>query len=199
MVIKVLAFNGSPRQEGNTAQALKVVLGELQKEGVDTELIQLRPLKIGECTACGECGKNKDKRCVLKDDCNTCIGKMLVADGILLGSPTYFGGVASKLKALIDRAGLVARVNDLMLARKVGAPVIAVRRQGATDVYHGICNFFAINSMFMVGSSYWNMAIGLEPGDIAKDAEGQETLHNLGQNMAWILKKIKEGFSTETH
>ncbi len=192
MAIKVVAFNGSPHQDGNTAQALKVVLGELKKEGIESELVQLRPLKIGECTACGECEKNKDKKCVLKDDCNACIEKMLAADGILLGSPTYFGGMASKLKALVDRAGFVACVNDQMLAHKVGAPVIAVRRQGATDVYHGICNFFAINSMFMVGSTYWNMAIGLEPGDIAKDDEGQETLHNLGQNMAWILKKIKK-------
>ncbi len=192
MAIKVVAFNGSPHQDGNTAQALKVVLDELKKEGIDTELVQLRPLKIGECTACGECEKIKDKLCVLKDDCNPLIEKMLAADGILLGSPTYFGGMASKLKALVDRAGFVACANDQMLARKVGAPVIAVRRQGATDVYHGICNFFAINSMFMVGSTYWNMAIGLEPGDIAKDSEGQETLHNLGQNMAWLLKRIKK-------
>ncbi len=192
MAIKVVAFNGSPRQDGNTAQALKVVLGELKKEGIDTELVQLRPLKIGECTACGECEKSKDKRCVLKDDCNPLIEKMLAADGILMGSPTYFAGMASKLKALIDRAGMVACSNDQMLAKKVGAPVIAIRRQGATDVYHGICNFFAINSMFMVGSTYWNMAIGLEPGDVAKDDEGQETLRNLGQNMAWLLKKIKK-------
>lgn len=193
MVIKVVAFNGSPHEEGNTTQALQVVLAELENEGIETELVQLHPLKINECIACFKCAEMLDQHCHgHKDDLNACIDKMVAADGILLGSPTYFGGMTSKLKAFVDRAGFVSTRNDFLLNRKVGAPVVVVRRQGATDVYHGICNFMAINGMVMVGSSYWNMAIGRAPGEIANDAEGQETLRNLGQNMAWLLHKLHD-------
>ncbi|OLS12025.1 MAG: NADPH-dependent FMN reductase [Promethearchaeota archaeon CR_4] len=115
---------------------------------------------------------------------------MQAADGILIGSPTYFGNIAGKLKCLLDRAFLVSKLNGGLMAHKVGAPVIAVRRQGATGVYHMISNYFAINSMFIVGSSYWNMAMGRDPGDISKDEEGLQTLKDLGQNVAWLLKMI---------
>ncbi len=188
--IKVIAFNGSPRENGNTAQALKIVLAELEKEGIETELVQLRPLHINECIACYRCSDRVGKWCSQDDDANACIEKMLSANGILVGSPTYFGNIAGKLKCLLDRAFFVSKMNGGLLARKVGAPVIAVRRQGATGVYHMICNYFAINSMFMVGSSYWNMAMGRDPGEISKDTEGLDTLRDLGRNMAWLLKKI---------
>jgi len=193
MAIKVVAFNGSPRVSGNTAQALQVVLDELETEGIETELVQLRPLQIHECIACYKCRDNQDRRCGQDDDdLNQCLEKILAADGIILGSPTFFGGMASKLKALVDRAGIVCKVNGLLINRKVGAPVVVARRQGATDVYHGISNFFAINGCIMVGSSYWNMAIGKDPGEIANDEEGQETLRNLGQNMAWLIHKLND-------
>jgi multimeric flavodoxin WrbA len=188
--IKVVAFNGSPRENGNTARALKIVLAEIEKEGIETELIQLRPLHINECIACYRCRDRLDRRCSQDDDANACIEKMQAADGILVGSPTYFGNIAGKLKCFLDRAFLVSKLNGGLMARKAGAPVIAVRRQGATGVYHMICNYFALNSMFMVGSSYWNMAMGRDPGDIAKDEEGIQTLKDLGRNMAWLLKKI---------
>ncbi len=186
--MKVVAFNGSPRKNGNTTQAIEIVFKELKKEGIETELIQLADKEIKECNACFDCdGKNE---CVLNDDLNDLYAKMLAADGIILGSPTYFANVSSKMKALIDRAGIIAKGNNDALKRKVGAAVVAVRRQGACAVFSNLNFFFLINQMIVPGSSYWNLGIGLEPGDIQEDSEGIETFENLGKNMAWLLKKI---------
>lgn len=189
--MKVLAINGSARKDGNTAILINTVFGQLEKEGVETEMVQLAGHKIRGCTACGECYKNKDKRCVIKGDIvNDCIEKMLAADGIILGSPTYFSNVTSELKALIDRAGYVVRANSNLLARKVGAAVVAVRRTGAMPTFDTINHFFLISSMIVPGSSYWNVGIGRAAGDVNQDEEGLETMRDLGQNMAWLLKKI---------
>ena len=189
--MKVLAINGSARKDGNTAILINTVFGQLEKEGVETEMVQLAGHKIRGCTACGECYKNQDKRCVIKDDIvNDCIEKMLAADGIILGSPTYFSNVTSELKALIDRSGYVVRANSNLLARKVGAAIIAVRRTGAMPTFDTINHFFLISSMIVPGSSYWNVGIGRAAGDVNQDEEGLETMRDLGQNMAWLLKKI---------
>ena len=143
--MKVVAFNGSPRKEGNTYQSLQVVIGELQKEGIETEVIQLGGKSIHGCTACYKCFNNKDKECSIKDDeVNEYIKKMIEADGIIIGSPVYFSNVTSEVKAFIDRTGLVARANDNLLKRKVGAGVIAVRRAGATFAFSAINFFFFI-------------------------------------------------------
>ena len=190
--MKVVAFNGSPRKEGNTYQSLQVVRGELQKEGIETEVIQLGGKTIHGCTACYKCFENKDKECAIKDDeLNNYIKKMMEADGIIIGSPVYFSNVTSEVKAFIDRAGLVARANDSLLKRKVGAAVVAVRRAGATFAFSAINFFFFIQQMIVPGSIYWNLAIGREPGEVQKDAEGMMTFKTLGQNMAWLIKKIK--------
>jgi len=147
-------------------------------------------------TICGpsqntKCIENDDQKCVLKGDkMNDYIQRILEADGILLGSPTYFANISSKMKALIDRVGFVAKANGDSLKRKIGAGVIAVRRQGACHVFSGLNYFFLINQMIVPGSSYWNLGIGLEPGDIQDDKEGKQTFENLGKNMAWLLKKI---------
>ena len=187
--MKVVAFNGSPRKEGNTHQSLSVVLAELDKEGIETELIQLKPLN--GCTACYGCFKNKDKKCTIeKDELNFYVDKMIEAEGIIIGSPVYFSNVTSDIKALIDRAGLVARANDYLFNRKVGAGVVAVRRAGATFALSAINFFFFIQQMIVPGSIYWNLAIGREPGEVKSDEEGMMTLKTLGQNMAWLLKKI---------
>lgn len=190
MPLKVIALNGSPRKDGNTFHALTRVLQVLEDAGIETELVQLRDKKINHCLSCYKCAQNHDKHCIQGDDLNALIDKLLAADGILLGSPVYFGGPSSKLKALIDRAGLVSRVNGGLLTRKVGAPVIAVRRQGAVTTYIEILNFMAINEMVMVGSSYWNMAIGKDPGDVLADEEGMRTLDDLGKHFAWALQKL---------
>jgi multimeric flavodoxin WrbA len=189
--MKVVAFNGSPRKEGNTYQSLQVVMGELQKEGIETEVIQLGGKSIHGCIACYKCFKNKDKECSIKDDgVNDYIKKMMEADGIIIGSPVYFSNITSEVKAFIDRAGLVARANDNLLKRKVGAGVVAVRRAGATFAFSAINFFFFIQEMIVPGSIYWNLAIGREPGEVQEDQEGMMTFKTLGQNMAWLLKKI---------
>ena len=190
--MKVVAFNGSPRKEGNTYQSLQVVIGELQKEGIETEMVQLGGKSIHGCIACYKCFKNKDKECSIKDDgVNDYIKKMMEADGIIIGSPVYFSNVTSEVKAFIDRAGLVARANDNLLKRKVGAGVVAVRRAGATFAFSAINFFFFIQEMIVPGSIYWNLAIGREPGEVQEDEEGMMTFKTLGQNMSWLLKKIK--------
>ena len=189
-MMKVVAFNGSARKDGNTAILVRQVLAELEKEGIETELVQLAGQSIRGCTACGQCFQNKNRRCVIDNDiANACIEKMLVADGIILASPTYFADVTTEMKALIDRAGFVARGNDDMLQRKVGAAVVAVRRAGSIHVFDSINHFFLLSQMIIPGSIYWNMGFGLAKGDVEQDEEGLRTMQILGQNMAWLLKK----------
>lgn len=191
--LKVIAFNGSPRINGNTAQSLQLVLAELEKEGIETEFIQLGGRKVFGCLACGKCYEKKDNRCIRQDDeMNTFIQKMMEADGIIIGSPTYFSNVSSEVKALIDRCGFVAKANGGdMLRGKVGAAVVAVRRAGATFTYSAINFFFGIAEMIMPSSSYWNMTLALNPGDVQKDEEGIQTFQTLGKNMAKLLKQVR--------
>ncbi len=190
--MKVIAFNGSARKDGNTAILINLVLDELGKEGIETELISLAEKKVRGCIACFQCFINKDRRCAVKnDDLNGCVEKMSEADGIILGSPTYFTDVSAEMKALIDRSGCVAKANDDMFRRKLGAAVVAVRRAGSVHVFETINNFFLIGQMIIPGSCYWNMAIGLEKGDVKKDEEGIRTMKVLGENMAWLLKKLE--------
>ncbi len=190
--MKVVAFNGSPRKDGNTATLLGVVLGELEGLGIETELVHLKGPLSG-CIACFKCHEKKDGRCALdKDMVNECIEKMSGADGIILGSPTYFADLTPELKALIDRAGFVGKANGEMFKRKVGVAVVAVRRAGAIHVFDSINHFFLINQMIIAGSSYWNIGMGLAEKDVEKDAEGIQTMRTLGQNMGWLLKKIGE-------
>ena len=191
--MKVLAINGSARKDGNTAILIGKVFRVLETEGIETELIQLAGSRIHGCIACMKCFKNKDQRCSVKDDnANECIEKMLGADGIILGSPTYFANVSTEMKALIDRAGMVSRANSDMLARKVGAAVVAVRRAGSIHVFNSINHFFFIGQMIVPGSSYWNLGMGREKGEVEKDEEGIQTMKDLGRNMAWLLKKLKD-------
>ncbi len=189
--MKVIAFNGSSRKQGNTAMLLNLVLDELKSEGIETEIYDLAGKPLKGCIACYKCFKNTDRRCAVCDDAvNECIEKMEAADGILLGSPTYFADVSAAMKALIERSGMVARANGDMFKRKVGAGVVAVRRAGAIHVFSSLNYFFFIGQMIVPGSSYWNLGIGREPGEVANDSEGVQTMKTLGQNMAWLLKKI---------
>jgi multimeric flavodoxin WrbA len=192
--MKVVAFNGSPRKDGNTSKSIKVVLSELEMEGIGTELIQVGGKALHGCIACYKCVKNKDGECsIKKDDLNSYVKKMVEADGIILGSPVYFSNITSEMKALIDRAGLVVRANDYLLKRKVGAPVLAVRRAGATFAFSAINFFFFIQQMIVPGSIYWNLGMGRDPGEVVNDEEGILTFKTLGQNMAWLLKKMNDG------
>ncbi len=189
--MKVVALNGSARKDGNTAILLNLVLDELKKEGIQTELVQLAGKQLSGCRACYKCFQNKDRRCFVKKDMlNDLIGKMEGADGILLGSPTYFSDVSANMRAFIERCGLVARANDYMFKRKVGASVVAVRRIGAIPAFNSMNLFLHYMQMVMPGSSYWSIGIGRDPGDVLKDEEGIQTMKTLGENMAWLLKKL---------
>jgi multimeric flavodoxin WrbA len=174
--LKVIAFNSSPRKDGNTAHLLRRVLLELELEGIETEFIQLGGQQINGCRACGTCRKLKNKQCIIQDDnINSYIQKMIEADGIILGSPTYFSMMTPELKALIDRAGYVSMSNDYLFSRKVGAAVVAVRRAGAMPTFDAINHFFLISEMIIPGSSYWNIGVGRGVGEVENDTEGMET------------------------
>ena len=190
--MKVTAFNGSARKGGNTTLLLHRVFEELAQEGIETELVELAGAPIRGCIACYGCFRNKNRRCTMDDDIvNEAIAKMDASDGILIASPTYFADITSETKALIDRAGMVARANDFMFRRKAGAAVVAVRRGGAIHAFDSINHFFLIGEMIVPGSSYWNIGIGREIGDVEEDAEGMATMETLGRNMAWLMKKLQ--------
>lgn len=190
--MKVIAFNGSARKDGNTAILINYVLRELKAEGIETELFQLAGKEIHGCRACYKCVENKDRHCAFDNDVlNECIDRILEADGVLLGSPTYFTDVSTEMKALIDRAGLVAGANGNILKRKVGAAVVAARRAGSIHAFDTLNHFFLITQMIIPGSRYWNMGFGRTKGEVEKDEEGIQIMEVLGRNMAWLLKKIQ--------
>ncbi len=189
--MKVVAFNGSPRKDGNTAALIGHVLAELENEGIETEQVQLGRKKIHGCIACYKCFENKNRRCAVEDDIvNDCIEKMIDADGIIFGSPTYFADMSPEIKSLIDRSGLVGKANGDLYKRKVGAAVVAARRAGAVHTFDSINHFFTISQMVIPGASYWNMGFGREKGEVLSDDEGLATMKTLGQNMAWVMKKL---------
>ncbi|MFX1237780.1 MAG: flavodoxin family protein [Promethearchaeota archaeon] len=190
--MKVVLFNGSPRAKGNTHHCLGIVMEEIKEAGIECEYIWMGAEKLRGCMACYKCKMNQDLKCSqTSDKMNEYIAKILDADGIVIGSPTYFSDVSTNVKALIERVGFVARANGNLLKHKVGAAVVAVRRQGANHVFSSINFFFLIAEMFVVGSSYWNLGMGLNPGDIMNDEEGVETFKNLGKNMVFLLEKLK--------
>ena len=189
--MKVVALNASARKDGNTAMLINVVFDELKKEGIETELIQMAGKPIQGCIACYKCFKNKNRRCsVEKDTLNDIIAAMEPAEGILLGSPTYFSDVSSGMRSFIERCGFVARANDYMFKGKVGAALTAVRRAGGVPAFSSMNLFLHYMQMFMPGASYWSIGVGRDPGDVLKDDEGMQTMASLGRNMAFLLKKL---------
>jgi multimeric flavodoxin WrbA len=189
--MKVVAFNGSPRKDGNSVHLINHVFAALKDSGVETELVQVGGNIVRGCKACYQCFNKKNGRCVQGDDLvNACIEKMRDADGIILASPTYFADITPELKALIDRAGFVARSGENFLRRKVGAAIVAVRRAGAIHAFDSINHFFLINEMIVPGSCYWNIGVGREKGDVEKDEEGVHTMKALGENMGWLMKRL---------
>ena len=189
--MKVVAFNGSSRKSGNTRILLEAVLKELEREGIETELISLAGQPLQGCAACYRCWDNKDRRCVQDGDLlNAYLAKMIEADGILLGSPVYFADVSAAMKALIERCGFVSRSNGDLFIRKVGASVAAVRRAGSIHALDSMNHLFLHAQMIVAGSSYWNLGIGRDPGQVKDDEEGLKTMETLGKNMAWLLKKL---------
>jgi len=191
--VKVLAVSGSPRTNGNTTALLKMVLEELESRGIETELVQLAGRKLAGCIACYRCFSQKNGLCAVTDDAfNGLFEKMCAADGIILGTPTYVADLTPEIKALIDRGTLVSGANGGLLKRKLGAAVVAVRRAGSIHAFDSINHFYTINQMIIPGSSYWNLGIGREKGEVTEDEEGVRTMRTLGENMAWLLERIAE-------
>lgn len=187
--MKVLAINGSSRKNGNTAIALNTIMEELEKEGIETEMIQLAGITINPCKACFTCG-GKNNCSFNNDSFSEIFEKMVNSDGIILGSPVYSADVSSNMKALIDRGAVVADMNPQILKHKIGASVVACRRGGALNAIDTLNHFFLNHEMFVVGSTYWNMVYGQMPGDVKNDEEGMANMKNLGENMAYLLKKL---------
>jgi len=189
--MKVIAINGSPHQEGNTHLLLEKVLEPLAQAGWETEIVQIGGKNIHGCRACGVCSKRQDNQCGSgKDEFNGVYAKMLAADAIVLGSPTFFSDVTAEMKALIDRAGFVAMANGAAFAGKIGAAVVAVRRGGATHVFDTMNHLFLISQMLVPGSTYWNIGYGLEPGAVAGDDEALRNMRHLGQAVAWLGQAV---------
>ncbi len=187
-----IAVNGSPRRGGNTEILLKEVLSQLQTAAWETELVKVGGTAIRGCIACEKCFENKDNECsVKKDKFNDIFAKMLKADAMILGSPTYFAAVSADLKALIERAGYVAYANDHAFAGKIGAAVVAVRRGGATHAYDSINHMMQMSRMIIPGSTYWNMGYGLGKGEVLKDEEGLANMRHIGKCIDWLGKAIK--------
>jgi multimeric flavodoxin WrbA len=188
--MKVIGINGSARENGNTSILIRAVFEELEKQNIETELIQLFDKEIKSCIGCFACKENK--KCIIKnDDFNECFNKMIEADGIILGSPVYSADISSKMKAFIERSGVIIATNPELIKYKVGASVVAVRRGGGMTAIDTLNHFLLNKEVLLVGSTYWNMAYGKDVGDVLKDEEGMKNMKNLGQNMAWLMKKIK--------
>ncbi|MHA1679453.1 MAG: flavodoxin family protein [Promethearchaeota archaeon] len=184
--MKVVAINGSARgNKGNTHASIKMVAKTLEKRGINVEIIDLVEKKLHPCKACQGCkGKN---RCVQDDDINEIYQKMLAADGIILGSPTYFSNVTSRMQMIVERTGLMARLNGNAFKGKVGTSIAVARRAGQNFVYAALNFFFGIAEMTIVTSSYWNNIIAGGVDEAGNDEEGTRVMKTLGENLAKIL------------
>jgi multimeric flavodoxin WrbA len=190
--MKAIAFNGSPRKGGNTEFLLRKVLEPISEAGIETELVQIGGKQVRGCMGCYKCRENKNSKCIIDTDMiNDCIGKMIQADAIILGSPTYFAGMTSEMKALIDRAGFVAGSNGRLFARKIGAGVVVHRRGGATSVLDSINHMFLISRMIVPGSTYWNFGVGREKGEVENDSEALANMKDLGETITWLVKNLR--------
>ncbi len=192
--MKVVAFNGSPRKKGNTAFSIGIVFEELEKQGIETELIHVGKETIHGCRACFTCAKNQDEKCAFNDDpVNEWVQKMKQADGIILGSPVHFSGICGTMKSFLDRAFFVISVNNGLLRHKVGASVAALRRSGGLPTVNALNHYLIYSEMMLPSSNYWHVAHGMHPGEMEKDAEGKQIMEILGRNMAWLMKVMEAG------
>ncbi len=188
--MNVIAFNGSPHRDGNTYRLIRHALEPIGKAGIKTEIVQIGGKKVLPCLACGKCFEKMDRQCIQeKDMVNGCIAKMIAADAIIIGTPTYFAGVSPEIKAFMDRAFFVAKANGDIFRHKLGAAIAAERRSGAVCAVDTINHYFGISGMFATGSRYWNNAKGMNPGDVEADEEGIDTMKQLGENIAWFIRE----------
>lgn len=186
--MKVIAICGSPRREGNTEQFLRLALEVISGHGIETEFIPLAGKTIKPCTACMAC--LKENRCATRDDFDPVYRAMLEADGIIVGSPVYYSSATPELMALLDRAGYVAGKHGCLLSRKVGGPIAVARRAGQNFTVAQLMMWYMINGLIVPGSTYWNIGIGRDKGEVMQDEEGVRTIRNFAENVAWLLEKI---------
>lgn len=191
--MKAVAINGSPRKGGNTEILLRKVLAPLVEAGWETDFIQLGGKTVRGCLACYQCFEKKNRRCSQRDESfDRCLDKMIGADALILGTPTYFTDVSAEMKALLDRAGLVAVANGGLFRGKIGAAVVAVRRGGGTHAFDTINHMFLMSGVIVPGSTYWNLGFGREKGDVTKDDEADRNMQDLGQTIAWLGRAIHD-------
>lgn len=191
--MKVLGISGSPRPGGNTVLIVQTALDVLAAEGIQTELISLADRPIKPCTGCLGCATAEGVCCVQEDPAfEGMVERFIEADGVLVGSPVYFGSATPQTMSLLDRVGYVSRQNNNFLRRKVGAAIAVARRAGQNFTFAQINYFFLISEMIVPGSTYWNIAFGREKGEVAADSEGIETVKRLAANMAWLMKKLAD-------
>ncbi|MGE5432970.1 MAG: flavodoxin family protein [Syntrophomonadaceae bacterium] len=193
--MKVIAVNGSPRADGNTFHALNMVGDELKAGGIDFEILHIGHKTIHGCLGCGKCSKNKDEKCSIKtDDLNDYIQKLKEADGILIGSPVYYSGIAGTMKCFLDRVFYVSGSNGNLFRHKVAGAVTAVRRTGGSATLDSLYHYLTYSEMILATANYWNVIHGRNEGEALQDTEGSQIMSVLGKNMAWILK-MKEAAS----
>ncbi len=194
--MKVVAFVGSPKAEGNTYQSMKMVGNVLEQSNIEVEYINVGSKRISGCIGCGGCFKKRDERCVFTDGddiVNTSIQKIKEADGLLIGSPVYYAGVAGSMKCFLDRIFYVAGANGGLFRHKVGASVVAVRRSGGLPTFHELNNYLTYAEMLIPTSNYWNVVHGTMPGEVFKDTEGVQIMETLGANMVWLMNLVENG------
>ncbi len=195
--MKAIAINGSPRKGGNTEILLRKVLEPLSDAGWGTEFIQLGGKRIRGCIACYRCFETQDARCSVKTDLfNQCFEKMLAAQAVILGTPTYFTDVSAEMKALLDRAGFVSVANGGLLRGKIGAAVVAVRRGGGTHAFDTINHMFLMSGAIIPGSTYWNLGFGRDKGDVESDDEGLRNMEDLGRTISWLGSAMSAAMDT---
>ncbi|MCL1791371.1 MAG: flavodoxin family protein [Peptococcaceae bacterium] len=190
--MKVIGFNGSARPQGNTYTLLEQVAEPLREKGIDVEIVHVGNAVMG-CKACGICGKTKNEQCSIDDSLNGWIQSAKKADGILLGSPVYFSGIAGGMKAFLDRMFYVSGSNGNLFRHKVGASVVAVRRSGGVTTFDQLNHYLLYSEMLIPGSNYWNVGHGAARGEVAQDLEGGQIMKVLGENMAWLLQVVAAG------
>lgn len=193
--MKVIAINGSPKKEGNTFHALSMVGDEIKAASIEFEILHIGHKLIHGCTACGNCSINKDEKCIIEtDDLNLWLQKIKQADGIIIGSPVYYSGIAGTLKCFLDRLFYISGANGNLFRQKVAAAVVAVRRTGGSVTFDNLNHYLTYNEMIIATSNYWNVIHGRSPGEVCQDIEGRQIMRVLGKNVAWLLK-MKEASS----
>ncbi|MEN6407342.1 MAG: flavodoxin family protein [Thermoguttaceae bacterium] len=191
--MKVLGISGSPRRGGNTDLLIRTALDVLAGEGMETDFLSVADHPVKPCTACGGCSKGEAMRCVQKDPAfDGVLERFLEADGVLVGSPVYFGSATPQTMSLLDRVGAVGRRHPELLRRKPGAAIVVARRAGQNFTFAQLNYFFLISEMIVPGSTYWNVAVARDKGEVANDVEGMETVRTLARNMAWLMKKLAD-------